>query len=218
MNDDFLTVRKGDPITAEIWNRMQRAGDRSSVLLGGENTRISRMPHGTLINAKHVGVFVHPFRVTVSGLSAIVLPGLVNGEVPTMRLATGSSGVNVPLDNRPPPVMKLSRALFDQIGQGWIALELKVEEKFFKIEKAEVIQCANITQANNNVINNPFFYFGLPGLPGGRVRYPIARLFLRGGGIECFQVAMFNMNHKTKPPAPAGTGNTMLPRHFFWPA
>jgi hypothetical protein len=73
-------------------------------------------------------------------------------------------------------------------------------------------------------ISFPFFYFFYPVIGDFKVRYPLARLQKVGDGVNVYQVAMFNLNWKAKPPQPSGAGTeatahgSAFPRHFFWPA
>lgn len=223
---DFLDVKPGDPITADIWNRLLRSTDRSNILYGGENIRVAHLPQGTLINAKHVGGFLHPWRVLVSTQTISVYPGLINGSKPKMLDA--NTGQDQELTNRPPPLLQLNNNTFKSDGTGWVALELTTDKGYKDIKKVIVKQCQMITEAERTT-NNPFFYFGLPGIEGVnsyKVRYPLARLQRVGEGqVLVTQVAMFNLNWVAKPPPPpggAGTKGTTIgsafPRHFFWPA
>jgi hypothetical protein len=220
VNNDFLNVRPGDKVTADLWNRMRGAADATQPLLGGENVRIQRTPHGTLYNAKHAGGWVHPWRVLLSRETVTVFPGLINGQEPKMQDTTGKE---VPLSNRPPPHLKIGS--FGPNNIGWIALELTVDNTYHKIQKARVVQCATIV-GSELATANPFFFYGNPGIPGDppRVRYALARIQKLGeGAYSVYQVAMFNLNWIAKPPQPQGAGTAAtagqgaLPRHFFWP-
>lgn len=212
MTNDFLEVKRGDAITADLWNRMEKASLRSRVLLGGENMRVDQFPHGALLSAKHGGGWDHPWRVIISSAAAMVSPGTVNGEKPTIKDKAGHQQL---MTNRPPPLIALSHSLFDSHGNGWIALELLLDKNYNAIKTAEVKQTMTITGAELTT-DNPFFFFGLPGIAGFKARYPLAKLKrLPGGGMQVYQIAMFNVNHKAKPPQ---EGQTSLARHFFWPA
>jgi hypothetical protein len=221
MAGEFLNVRPGDPITAEIWKQLLSSTDRASVLYGGENVRIVKSPHGTLLNAKNSGLgFLHPWRVTISRTTAQVYPGLVNGGKPTIKDPV--TGEDKALQDRPPPVILLNDNIFSASGIGWIALQITTDKTYKPIKKAEVIQCQVIV-GSEVVTDNPFFFFGLPGIGNFQVRYPLARLQrVAKFKYDVFQVAMFNLNWIAKPPALAsGTAKQatqgVLPRHFFWP-
>jgi hypothetical protein len=229
--DSSLKVKPGDPITADIWNRMLNSADRSNVLYGGENTRITKTPHGTLVNAKTIGGYLHPWRVLVSATNASIQPGLINGQTHTIN----SNGSDPPITDRTPPsLLAIDTNNFNN-GLGWIALELETDKdpkqpsddpifKYTIIKTAKIIQCKVIT-GSELTTKNPFFYFGFPGIGNFKVRYPLARLQSVGEDqVLVFQVAIFNLNWKAKPPQPSGggTGGTAVgsafPRHFFWPA
>lgn len=208
-------VRPGDKITATGWNRMVRASKAAQVGYGGENVRITRTPHGTLINAKHTVGWNHPFRVISGRNNCIVNPGLVNDIMPTIHTTAGlgGGGGDIKLNASPQPYLFFN-SNFNSRGEGYIALELTFDDKWQKITKCEVIQCANINRLDTEVVDMPQFYYGFPGLPGFKSRYPIAKLKLEStGGISVFQVAMFNLNHKSRPGV--GVGSV---RHFYWPA
>lgn len=221
MAGEFLDVKPGDPITAEIWNRLLAATDRSNVLYGGENIRVTKLPHGTIVNAKNTMGWLHPWKVIAAKKTATVLPGLINGEEPTM--IDKKTGQPKKLSDRPPPQLSINERSLGANGIGWIALELETDEKYRAIKTAEVVQCQVITLSEEKTAN-PYFYFGLGGIGNFRVRYPLARLQKAINGISVYQVAMFNLNWAAKPPAPSGTGTarqagqSALPRHFFWPS
>lgn len=210
MRDDFLNVKPGDPVTADKWNQMVKANRANDVLIGGENVRIQKLPHGTLVNAKHGGGFLHPWRTLVSPTSARVMPGLVNGQQPTIKDARGTEHK---LNEQPPPLLPILDGNFNH-NLGWIALELTVSDDYRTIKKAHVVQCDVILDSEYDT-NNPFFFYGLPGRAGHKVRYPLARLErIARGRYNVFQVAMFNLNWIAKPPTP---GQSAISRHFFWP-
>jgi hypothetical protein len=222
MPQDSLEVRPGEPITAEKWNRVQRTAYASQILRGGDNTRTLSTPKGTLINTKHGGGWNHPWRVVASQLSARVYPGTVNGAFPTIR---DSDGTEKQIDVKPPPYLNLSQpSVNDRNNVGWIALELKLKEDYREIETAKVVQVSFIVGSELHT-DNPFFFFGLPGIGNFSVRYPLARLqyFPNTNSLEIYQVAMFNLNHVCKPPDAQRNGGaepnrSSLPRHFFYPA
>jgi hypothetical protein len=150
-----------------------------------------------------------------------------------------TTGQDNKLTDRPPPLLPLKDTSFNANNIGWIALELETQanendknvppNKYAEIKSARVIQCQLISKSELNT-KNPYFYFGLPGITVPtdavpKVRYPLARLQRVGKKqIAVYQVAMFNLNWKAKPPQPSGggTGATAIgsafPRHFFWPA
>jgi hypothetical protein len=217
MNQDFLNVKPGEAVTAEKWNQMQKAAAASQVLRGGENTRIQMTPHGTLINTKHGGGWNHPWRVVTSQKEATIYPGTVNGEYPSIK--TPDNQVTR-IDAKPAPRLDMVFPKVGPNGVGWIALELQLEDDYRMIKTAMVVQTDYIV-GSELATNNPFFFFGLPGIGGHKVRYPLARLhyFRDSGALDIFQVAMFNLNHTCKPPNPdPDPAKSTLPRHFFFPS
>lgn len=222
MPQDSLEVRPGEAITAEKWNRMQKAAIASQILRGGDNIRTISTPKGTLISTKHGGGWNHPWRVVASQLSARIYPGTVNGAYPTVRDADNTEK---PIDAKPPPYLNLSQPKINgRNNVGWIALELKLKEDYREIESAKVVQESFIVGSELHT-DNPFFFFGLPGIGNFSVRYPLARLqwFPNTNTLDIYQVAMFNLNHVAKPPDAQRNGGaepnrSSLPRHFFYPA
>lgn len=222
MAQDPLSVKSGEPITADKWNRMQKAAVASQILLGGDNVRTTSTPMGTLISSKHGGGWNHPWRVVSSQLSARVYPGTVNGQYPTILDADGTEKT---IDVKPPPYLNLSQPKINQRNNvGWIALELELDEDYRTIKTAKIVQVDYIVGSELHT-DNPFFFFGLPGIGNFKVRYPLARLqwFPNTSSIDIYQVAMFNLNHVAKPPdaqrnGPGEPNRSSLPRHFFYPA
>jgi hypothetical protein len=216
MNDDFMSVNKGDPITAALWNKMAQSADASKLLLGGENTRVNISPHGTHIHSKFVGGWTHPWRVNASITYASIEPGTVNGIMAQIK--------GVRLDQRPPPLLEIDTGSYDSSGNAWIAIVLTMDKANTSIEKVEVKQVPNLTTAESTGISNPQLYIGYVGI-GRESRYPIARMERipsapgEDNGYRLWQVAMFNLQHKAKPPtqtSPGGVGS-QLTRHFYWP-
>ncbi len=222
MPQDFLQVSPGEAITADKWNRTMKAAVSAQILRGGDNVRTISTPAGTLINTKHGGGWNHPWRVVASQLSARVYPGTVNGEYPTILDADGTEKK---IDAHPPPYLNLSAPNINTRNNvGWIALELKLKEDYRDIETAKVVQ-VNFIVGSELHTDNPFFFFGLPGIGNFSVRYPLARLqyFPNTNSLDIYQVAMFNLNHVCKPPDQQRNGGgepnrSTLPRHFFYPA
>src|SRR5262245_11923348 len=120
MQSDFLNVRAGDPVTQELWNRMTAAARASQLCLGGENINLRQMPHGSLINGRFVRGWHHPWKMVASYRIAQLLPGMINGMVPTVN--TGKDG-QVKLDHNPAPFLQLSTSEWDDQGFAWIVLE-----------------------------------------------------------------------------------------------
>lgn len=231
MGQDSLDVRPGEEITADKWNKMKKAADAAQVLRGGDNTRSIATPHGVLISTKHGGGWNHPWRVVTSQLSARIYPGTVNGEYPTIVDADKNE---TKIDAKPPPYLNLSSVpnVNPRNNVGWIALELQLKDDYRTIETAKIVQVAFIVGSELHT-DNPFFFFGLPGIGNSvnaagetthGVRYPLARLqyFPNTNTVDIFQVSMFNLNHVCKPPAqqhfPNAPDQSTLPRHFFYPA
>ncbi len=231
LGGDFLTVKQGDPISAEKWTRMQRESERNTILYGGENTRVNKNTRGVMINAFNKGGFLHPWRALVSSQTATIWPGTINGTFPKIK---DQDGTLRDITERPPPLIPMVGAKFNPSDIGWIALELQLEDDYRKIKTATVVQTDYIVGSEGHGTpgttgfvqgtNNPFFYFGNPGIGDKKVRYQLVRLRKVGVDtkgnnlIDSFQVAMFNLNWACKPPAGPGNTGSQIPRHFFWPA
>jgi hypothetical protein len=220
MSQDFLDVRPGEKVTADKWNQMKKAAAAAQILRGGDNTRITVTPHGTLINAKISGGWTNPWRVVAAQRACTVAPGTVNGEYPTLL---DNDGNTKRLDEKPAPQLNISNLQLGPNNVGWIAIELKSKEDYRTIDTVKVVQCDFIV-GSELATSNPFFFFGLPGIGDFKVRYPLARIhyFPESDTIDIFQVAMFNLNWTCKPPAqiskPGEPAQSSLPRHFFFPA
>jgi hypothetical protein len=215
VNDDFLSVKPGDLITADIWNKMAASADRSKMLFGGENARVNMTPHGTLVNAKFVGGYSHPWRVLPSIDHLVVNPGTINNVMPTIK--------GVPLDSRPAPQLDIDTGLYDQSGMGWIAAILTCDNAWITIKHLEIKQVANITREDSTAQMNPQLYLGYAGFSDQTARYPIARIQKipsppgEDFGYRLWQIAMFNLQWKAKPPAGPGMPGSQVSRHFYWP-
>jgi hypothetical protein len=214
---DFLTVKAGDPVTMELWNKMVSAANASQLCLGGENVNVHKLPHGSLINSKFVRTWQHPWRMTASYTHAMFLPGTINGMTPTVADAHGNDTL---INNNPPPAMPMSKSDWDDNGFAWIALELTYDDHWREIKKAEIKQRANITRQDSQHLDTPQLYLGYAGFNDTHTaRYPLVRLqriTTQAGDLRFgyWQVAMFNLQTKATPPI---QGQTSVSRHYFWP-
>src|SRR5438067_9431749 len=82
--DLSLFVRPGERITAALWNKLVGAC-RSARILAGDGIRLRQTPDGTLISASVWQPWNHPFKVSLSGTSATINRGWVNGIEPKIK-------------------------------------------------------------------------------------------------------------------------------------
>ena len=215
-----FTVRPGEPITSELWNKMVAASRAAQVCLGGENVNLNQIPHGTTINARFVRSWVHPWRMQASYTHALFHPGTINGISPTIK---ASRGGDIKLSNNPPPTLAISPSEWDDSGFAWMVLEITMDDDWRQIKKAQILQRPNITREDSKHVDTPQLYLGYAGFNDSHTaRYPLVRLqrvqnVAAGGQLRFsyWQVAMFNLQHKAVPPI---EGQTSISRHYFWPA
>lgn len=221
MISDFLHVKAGDPVTAELWNRMLASARASQLCLGGENVNVHQLPHGSLINSRFVRAWVHPWRVIASTSFARFHPGTINGMTPTI---SGPLGKDIPMNNNPQPTLPMSTSAWDDQGFAWIVLELTFADNTWRdIKKAEILQRPNVTREDSHHLDSPQLYLGYAGFNDSlTARYPLVRLQRISGttgtgklAFNYWQVAMFNLQHQAVPPIEGQTG---ISRHYFWPA
>ena len=103
--NDLPFVRKGQPITAVLWNQLC-AAVRACRLIAGDGVRLREMPDGTIITFDGDGAeFVHPFQVSLIGNEAAsIRPGTVNKVDARIK--------DVPLvgkEGEAPPVLKFGQ-------------------------------------------------------------------------------------------------------------
>lgn len=205
--NDLPFVRKGQPITALLWNQLC-AAVRGNRLIAGNGVRLREMPDGTIITFDGGADFVHPFQVSIIGTEAAsIRPGTVNKVDAKIK--------DVPLageDGEAPPVLKFGQPMLDDEGRGYICVEVTCREKDWSVEKVEVVQVAD-----------PNTDDGEPGegtgggsavaLPERRTRYPLAMLRERKDKkLDLYQITFFDLQHR----AALGTDRKTATRHFFW--
>jgi len=219
MQSDFLRVKPGDPVTAEIWNQMAAAARASKLCLGGDNVNVRQTTQGSLINSRFVRGWNHPWKMNSSYKVAQFLPGTINGITPTVD--TGRDG-DIKLTNNPAPSLAISTSEWDDEGFAWMVLELTFDEHWREIKKAEVRQRPNVTRQDKQHLDTPQLYLGYAGFNDTHTaRYPLVRMqrtrtVAQGGlAFRYWQVAMFNLQHKATPPIQE---QTSVSRHYFWPA
>lgn len=210
---DYLEVKRGDAIASDLWNRLV-ATNRARTIFQGENTRINMMPAGTIVHSNTQGyTWVHPWMASISNTGAVLQPGLVNLMEPSVATKEGDIKMSES------PVLVFQDSLWDDAGNGWICVELQMDDKDGEIKEIHVVQAPNISTDETTVIELPQLFHGIGGLPDHRARYPLVKIRRVDVGtvdvaIEAtYQIAMFHMNHKAKPAVtPDG-----IARHFFWP-
>jgi len=206
-------VRRGQPITAELWNKLV-AAVRSVRLLPGDGARLRSTPNGTLVGFDAPSApWAHPFQVTLIGQSAAqISSGLVDAIEPKID--------DVPLsgtDDQPPPRLEFGKLKLDANNRGYVAIEITCDEKW-KITKMEIVQVAYFDSESGEEppegSGGVSAIGGIPGISGRRVRYPVAMLRLRKSGLlEVFQIVFFNLAHRAQP----RDDRSQIARHFFWP-
>lgn len=192
--DLSLFVRPGQPITAALWNKLVAAA-RSCRILAGDGIRLRQTPDGTLISCSTWKPWNHPFKVSVSGSSATIGRGLVNGIEPKID--------DVPIGGdeatgKGQPKLEFKEPKLGKDGRGWIAVEVTCDkEKQWTVSDATVVQVADLKS------DDPI-----------KARHPIAMLRkTKGGSLLHFQIEFFNLQHKVDV---RESGKSA--RHFFWPA
>ena len=118
--NDLPFVRRGQPITADLWNRLVVAV-RAVRLLPGDGARLFSTPDGTIVGFNAPSApWSHPFQVSLIGQSAAeIRPGLINSVEPKID--------DVPLsgtDSEPPPKLQFGKLRLDADNRGYIAVEI----------------------------------------------------------------------------------------------
>lgn len=186
---------------------LARAAVRANRLRQGPNIRLRYTPDGTVIRVDAVPPkFIHPFLATITGNSATVVPGTVNGAPVLID--------NVPLDNDPAPVLKWGKLSVDDDGRGFIALELACDAQWKMDPKTlTLVQVADWRTADGQSADTPSLHQEAPSLTGRRTRWPIATFRKRqSGAIDVFPIAMAPLIHQAKPKTLAAD----TARHFFY--
>lgn len=189
-----LFVRPGERITAVLWNKLVAAA-RSCRILAGDGIRLRKTPDGTLISCSVWQPWSHPFKVSVSGTSATISRGLVNGVEPKIN--------DVPIggdeaSGKAQPKLEFKEPKFGKDGRGWIAVEVMCDkEKQWALASATVVQVADLKSGDAT-----------------KARHPIAMLRkTKAGSLIHFQIEFFNLQHKADVRENGSTA-----RHFFWVA
>lgn len=189
--DLSLFVKPGQPITAALWNKLAAAA-RSCRILAGDGVRLRQTPDGTLISCSVWKPWSHPFKVSLSGDTATVGRGLVDGVEPKIK------GVPIggdPANGKPQPKLEIREPEFDEEGRGWIAVEVTCDSEKWDVTEATIVQVADLKSADP-----------LKGL------HPLAMIRDTGGAtMTLFQIAHFNLQHR----ADVREGGKAA-RHFFW--
>ena len=213
---EFPIVARGQPITEALWNAAQ-AAVHAGRLRAGSGIRLHEMPDFTLISAIGGGTgggTGHAFKVSLTEHGASITPGTVNGIEPVIGgvlLSGDEAGENI-------PELRWKKPALDAKRRGYIALEA-ICDREWKIVQGDltVVQVAYYDSLDGKAPPDGSGGIaaagGIPGLPGRRVRYPIARLIQRKSGeLEVFQIVKFDVTHRVQ----ARTAD--IARHFFSPA
>jgi hypothetical protein len=207
--NDLPFVKRGQPITATLWNQLC-AAVRACRLVAGDGVRLREMPDGTIITFDGGGTeFVHPFQVSLIGTEAAAIrPGTVNKVDAKIK--------DVPLageDGEAPPVLKFGTPMLDDEGRGYICVEVTCREKDWSVEKVEVVQVADPNTDDGEAGEGHSGSTASVALPGRRTRYPLAMLREREDKkLDLYQITFFDLQHR----AALGTDRKIATRHFFW--
>lgn len=207
--NDLPFVRKGQPITAALWNQLC-AAVRACRLIAGDGVRLREMPDGTIITFDGDGAeFVHPFQVSLIGTEAAsVRPGTVNKVDAKIK--------DVPLagkEGEAPPVLKFGTPMLDDEGRGYICVEVTCREKDWSVEKVEIVQVADPNTEDGEAGEGHSGSTASVALPGRRTRYPLTMLRERKDKkLDLYQITFFDLQHR----AALGTDRKTATRHFFW--
>jgi hypothetical protein len=214
----FLFVKVGELIRASTWNAMARAV-QALKLIAGPGVRLRETGSGTIISFEGGdATFLHPFRVSMSGVEARVRPGRVNTVMPTYK--------DIPLDggekhDEVPPI-DLSKLKKDKEGKAWIALTVQCSKKDWSVEKAYIEQVADLSSESGDApyepgtkdpgITGPPSLGGIAGFSERRARHPLALIReYEDGSRALFQISFFNLNHRV-----VAKDKTDVARHFFY--
>ena len=211
--NDLPFVRRGQPITAELCNRLV-AAVRAVRLLPGEGARLRSTPDGTIVGFDAPSSpWSHPFQVSLIGKSAAqIRPGLINAMEPKIG-GVSLSGA----DDKPAPTLEFGKLKLGADNRGYVAVEITCDGKW-KIKTMEMVQVAYFDSENGEDpppgSGESSAIGGIPGISGRRVRYPLAMLRQRSTGqLDLFQIVYFNVVHRAQPRNNAAD----VARHFFWP-
>lgn len=207
--NDLPFVKRGQPITAVLWNQLC-AAVHACRLIAGDGVRLREMPDGTIITFDGDGAeFVHPFQVSLVGTEAAsIRPGTVNKVDAKIK--------DVPLagkDGEAPPVLKFGTPMLDDEGRGYICVEVTCREKDWSVEKVEVVQVADPNTDDGEPGEGLGGTTASVALSGRRTRYPLAMLRERKDKkLDLYQITFFDLQHR----AALGTDRKTATRHFFW--
>jgi hypothetical protein len=202
-------VKRGQPITAALWNQFA-AAVRACRIISGDGVRLRETPDGTIISFDGGGAeFAHPFQVALIGTEAAsIRPGTVNRVEAKIK--------DVPLagkDGEAPPLLKFGKPKLDDEGRGYICVEVTCREKDWSVEKVEVVQVADPNTDDGEAGEGHSGSTGSVALPGRRTRYPLAMLRERDDGkLDLYQITFFDLQHR----AALGEDRKTATRHFFW--
>jgi hypothetical protein len=204
-----LFVRRGQAITAALWNQLV-AAVRACRIIAGDGVRLREMPDGTIISFDGEDArFIHPFQVShVGDEAATIRPGTVNRVEATIKgFPLGGS------ERDPVPTLKFGKLKLDDEGRGYLCAEITCREEDWSVETVEIVQVAdpNTEDGEPGELHNGTG--GAVALPGRRARHPLAMLRERDNGrLDLFQITFFDLQHRAALIADS-KGAT---RHFFW--
>lgn len=200
-----IVAKKGQKILPR-WKALLRF-IKSTGVIAGKGVKISRGPNGTTVSADHFQKpWSHPFKVTVSGGSATIRMGTVNGLVPHI------DGVNISgFDDD-----------FKQVNVPSIPIEPGEEGE------SHIALVLNVPDGSSAIILDDPATFTIEHFPWasdvtggggedyrGAGKYPLAVLLWGDDGklIKKHQVVHFNLGHRFLQ-SEAASGRPS--RHLFW--
>lgn len=211
MTETWPEAHPGAVLTAEMWNAAKRASRRNRII-PGRNILIHETDKGTIVHAVIARQsWAHPFRVQITATTATILPGWINGALEPEIDQT-------PLSTTPPPVLNFKKLKLDKTGRGYIAIEVRFNEKWeFPEHSATVIQCARFDSLDETEPGSDSSQVsgtgGVPILQGRIARWPLAMIVQRKtGALDLFQITHGDLQARPQPrDLSLETG-----RVFFW--
>lgn len=208
-------VQAGEQIRASSWNAAGRTV-RALQLISGPGVRLRSTPNGTIVNfSGGNAIFLHPFKVTLTGLGVRVRWGQINGVDGTIN-----DKLIQPVYEDTEPTLTVNKFKLDKSGRGWVAAEVTCSPKNWDVESWKVVQVADLdtddgatavvgAEASGSKAG------GVPNLPGRRARQPLAMLVARSTRVvSCHQVTYFHLQHRVRA---AEDPKADAARHFFFP-
>jgi len=202
--------------TGEGWSRTKHNGllrlCRSNRIFPGPGIKLHTVEKGVIISADFPpAVWEHCWQVSLVDGMATIIPGFVNGRIPTI------SGVPLGGDEetkKPDPKLRIIDRLFNAHRMSWICIEVTCTEDWSALEKAEMVQVADISTDDGSdgggSAKTDLGSMQYPSLSKRRSRYPVALLRKsKVGDVRVIDIAHFAVRHVAKKISDTEA------RHFF---